>query len=97
MKIEMGNTYFEGSGNGKFGVLALVKVIGEFEQNNQQFYEVEFVKNYASKWEKKVPKPGEKTLTAENKLYNSFNRAKDNFIKNMNFENERDIIGYIFK
>lgn len=95
--IKIGKTYYEGSGNRLYGVLAKVKILREFEQSNQQFYDVEIIKNYATKWKKGFPKAGEKTISTANSLYDSLDKAKDNFMKDMQFENDKDIIRYIFK
>lgn len=95
--IKIGKTYYEGSGNRLYGALALVRVTGKFEQNDEQFYDVELIKNYATKWEKGFPKAGEKTITTANSLYDSFDKAKDNFMKDMQLKSDKDIVRYIFE
>ena len=97
MEIKIGEQYYLGDGNSKFGNLALVEVIKRFKQNNRDFYEFKFIRNFASKWEGDIPEKNHTSITMTKYLKPSFKEAKKSFIQNMNLEGDKGIVKYIFE
>ena len=93
VSVEIGEEYYEGDGNGDFGNLAKVKV--EKESTPEGFYVITITKNYASIWDNGPPRAGTESTVFEKNLFNTFEKAVKNFVKDMGFNKSRDIIKHI--
>lgn len=98
MNIEIGKTYYEGAGNGTWGTLALVRVVKtDIGANYKDFFGVEILENYASKWEDRDASVGKHITCHKNFLFDTFKEAKKEFKKSMRFKNDKEIVNYIFR
>ncbi len=93
--METGSTMYIGDCNGWYGNLAKIKVLRETQYNN--LYEYEYLENYASRHEGKIPSVGDIGSGYSNGIKSTFVEARQQFINDMRLHDDYDIVKYIFE
>lgn len=96
MVIKVNDEYYEGSGNGTYGVFAKVKIIDIYERKEGTHFGIEIVDNYYSMWEAGIPKSGARSKAFPKHLFKSYEEAKKSYMSDMKFKEDHDIIKHVF-
>lgn len=94
--MNYGDIKYIGHGNGIYGNLAKIEIV-KYGVETMNHKSVKMIENYASMWESGPARIGSISSMYSKNVFDTFEEALEQFIKDMRLKSYRDIFQYIFK